>query len=1063
MPLYQAFGCSHHPTEWQENALEYLLSNNSRTLDAKLAAAATLWSSEGSANWEAVLVPYQCVETLGRLPTPEEGAALGYSFQNLCDEMCGATAFPRREGLGVNIVYVCCGMGGEKAPITSSVIAQFAREQSHGGSIPTLLWWPSLFIPTDAPPVDAALMVSLAIQSSTHILVIVDGSPSIWLDGELRAAASMRRKATIVEISSTDEGGQKVLGTGSSRRIHLDKNPYTSRLGVLRSEGVAAHEEEVAAALGRLSKACLSYGEGTARERDMMALSVWVRQFGPRPTEGEDGLSCSAPGAVSGHLLPPCPPGRSTGRRSEGTLAITLVLGGPTDDTKTAGPMMTTNFTAVISGYDLHKAQLRLSLPILDPTSSGKLRMKIRFISERVEEETPRREGTRERMSVCVKWDDFYKLCVDRDFLQAYPTQVHLAVAHSRLDLPYVADLIGVQSDGGLLHKCCLLDNPTPLLMLLLGGPEEEAGSDELDDLRSPPLRPGVVKLLGEVDGDGRTPLDVALTRGDHEACDILRRAGGRTSRRFAMEELPLHLSRAVSEGRVPLVEFVLSNRLCNPNVLCLVPSDSPLWATVVEASKSSPPSAVYAPPVYAMVNLAHSLSDAEGFGECSTYHYSKGRGDCTVDGTVDRAYYLSSDRKTRHSGRSAVEGAFFRKGEVFDRLKEMLMPFCRAGCDFKEEAMVSMRGGEANIMRKVASGGRPQLTVPLLSLAVAAGMTRLSRALIEVAKCTLSPTDASDMSSSLLLKETMKEGRLTMTRILVNSRKGVIDPADCRDTKGDSPTFWLLRDPNFIKPGPGQWLMAEILESLVEGGKPRSRKKLVDSLDGSGFAALHYLCALSSIGGIARDCFVKSMPTETLQGGEHLVNLLLNAKAEVDIPSRRSGLTALHLSGCRVAVIDTLLRHKANVKACDTQGRTALHLAVRAVNYCPPRVPDALDEDPTACVELLIRHKASVAAADHRGYTALHTLCSIPPSSLSDQTACVDVAELLMKHAAPIDAEDSAAFTPIAVASRTGLHEVVSCIARWQPSAVTFRNKMRSDITCLHVATTPSTVDALM
>ncbi|KAF4717710.1 hypothetical protein FOZ62_030936, partial [Perkinsus olseni] len=384
-------------------------------------------------------------------------------------------------------------------------------------------------------------------------------------------------------------------------------------------------------------------------------------------------------------------------------------------------------------------------------------------------------------------------------------------------------------------------------------------------------------------------------------------------------------------------------------------------------------------------------------------------------------------------------------------------------GCDFKEEAMVSMRGGEANIMRKVASGGRPQLTVPLLSLAVAAGMTRLSRALIEVAKCTLSPTDASDMSSSLLLKETMKEGRLTMTRILVNSRKGVIDPADCRDTKGDSPTFWLLRDPNFIKPGPGQWLMAEILESLVEGGKPRSRKKLVDSLDGSGFAALHYLCALSSIGGIARDCFVKSMPTETLQGGEHLVNLLLNAKAEVDIPSRRSGLTALHLSGCRVAVIDTLLRHKANVKACDTQGRTALHLAVRAVNYCPPRVPDALDEDPTACVELLIRHKASVAAADHRGYTALHTLCSIPPSSLSDQTACVDVAELLMKHAAPIDAEDSAAFTPIAVASRTGLHEVVSCIARWQPSAVTFRNKMRSDITCLHVATTPSTVDALM
>ncbi|KAF4660050.1 hypothetical protein FOZ61_004282 [Perkinsus olseni] len=1035
----EAFGCSHHPTEWQENALGYLLSNNSRTLVAKLAATVTLWSTEGDTNREAVLVPYQCVETLGRLPTPEEGAALGYSLRNLCDEMCGATAFPRREGLGVNIVYVCCGMGGEKAPITSSVIAQFAREQSNGGSIPTLLWWPSLFIPTDAPPVDAALMVSLAIQSSTHILVIVDGSPSIWLDGELRAGASMRRKATIVEIRSTDEGGQKVLGTGSSRRIHLDKNPYTSRLGVLRSEGVAAHEEEVAAALRRLSKACLSYGEGTTRERDVMALSVWVRQFGP-----------------PGH--------RGRGRRPEGTLAVTLVLGGPTDDIKTAGPMMTTKITAVISGYDLHKAQLRLSLPRLDPTSSGKLRMKIRFISERVEEETPRHGGTRERMNVRVKWDDFYKLCVDRAFLQAYPTQVHLAVAHSRLDLPYVADLIGVQSDGGLLHKCCLLDNSTPLLMLLLGGPEEKAGFDELDDLKRPPLRPGVAKLLGEFDGDGRTPLDVALTRGDHEACHILRRAGGRTSRRFAMEELPLHLSRAVSEGRVPLVEFILRNRLCNPNVLCLVPSDSPLWAAVVEASTTSPPSAVYAPPVYAMVNLAHSLSDAEGFGECSTYQYFKGRGDCAVDGTVDRAYYLSSDRKTRSSGRRAVEGAFFRKGEVFDRLKEMLMPFCRAGCDFEEEAMVSMRVGEANIMRKVASGGRPKLTVPLLSLAVAAGMTRLSRALIEVAKCTPSSTDTSGMPSSLLLKEAMMEGRLTMTRILVNSRKGVIDPADCRDTKGDSPTFWLLRDPNFIKPGPGQWLMAEMLESLVQGGRPMSRGELVDSLDGSGFAYLHYLCALSSIGGIARDCLMKSMPPETLQGGEHLVNLLLDAKAEVDIPSRRSGLTALHLSGCRVAVIDTLLRHKANVKACDTQGRTALHLAVRAVNYCPPRVPDALDEDPTACVELLIRHKASVAAADHRGYTPLHTLCSIPPSSLSDQTACVDVAELLMKHAAaPIDAEDSAAFTPIAVASRTGLHEVVSCIARWQPSVVTFRNKMRSDITCLHVATTPSTVDALM
>ncbi|KAF4719666.1 hypothetical protein FOZ63_030659, partial [Perkinsus olseni] len=547
----EAFGCSHHPTEWQENALEYLLSNNSRTLDAKLAAAATLWSSEGRTNWEAVLVPYQCVETLGRLPTPEEGAALGFSLQNLCDEMCGATAFPRREGLGVNIVYVCCGMGREREPITN-VITQFAREQSHGGSIPTLLWWPSLFIPTDAPPINAALMVSLAIQSSTHLLVIVDGSPSIWLDGELRAGASMRRKATIVKISSTDEAGQKVLGTGSSRKIRLDENPYTSRLGVLRSEGVAAHEEEVAAALRRLSKACFSYRKSTAREGDVMALSVWVRQFGPPSHRGrgaprphtisshKDGLSCSAPGAVSGHLLPPCPPGRSTGRRPEGTLAVTLVLGGPTDDIKTAGPMMTTKITAVISGYDLHKAHLRLSLPRLDPTSSGKLRMKIRFISERVEEETPRHGGTRERMSVRVKWDDFYKLCVDRAFLHAYPTQVHLAVAHSRMDLPYVADLSGVQSDGGLLHKCCLSDNPTPLLMLLLGGPEvEEAGFDELDDLKSPQLRPGVAKLLGEVDGDGRTPLDVALTRGDHESCDILRRAGGRTSRRFAMEELP--------------------------------------------------------------------------------------------------------------------------------------------------------------------------------------------------------------------------------------------------------------------------------------------------------------------------------------------------------------------------------------------------------------------------------------------------------------------------------------------------------------------------------------------
>lgn len=128
----------------------------------------------------------------------------------------------------------------------------------------------------------------------------------------------------------------------------------------------------------------------------------------------------------------------------------------------------------------------------------------------------------------------------------------------------------------------------------------------------------------------------------------------------------------------------------------------------------------------------------------------------------------------------------------------------------------------------------------------------------------------------------------------------------------------------------------------------------------------------------------------------ETLLDSYLEEGASVD-STADDGETALMAAAeyGQVKTLDKLLKRKADVKARDKRGRTAL---LRAAAHAGPASPEVLKK--------LFARGASAEDADAEGKTALMVLPkSAPPAAL----------EQLLAHGAKLDARDKAGRTPLA------------------------------------------------
>jgi len=136
-------------------------------------------------------------------------------------------------------------------------------------------------------------------------------------------------------------------------------------------------------------------------------------------------------------------------------------------------------------------------------------------------------------------------------------------------------------------------------------------------------------------------------------------------------------------------------------------------------------------------------------------------------------------------------------------------------------------------------------------------------------------------------------------------------------------------------------------------------------------------------------------------QGQEKIVKLLLDNNANVD-SCDDSLMTPLHYAalGGHTEVMRLLLSRGANINAADSTGASALHFAATRGH--------------TEVIRLLLNRGANVHATDKSKSSALHC-------AATDFETGVDMAKLLLKQRADVDAESVYGETALYIAARVG------------------------------------------
>ncbi|NGX58189.1 MAG: Phosphocholine transferase AnkX [Chlamydiae bacterium] len=139
---------------------------------------------------------------------------------------------------------------------------------------------------------------------------------------------------------------------------------------------------------------------------------------------------------------------------------------------------------------------------------------------------------------------------------------------------------------------------------------------------------------------------------------------------------------------------------------------------------------------------------------------------------------------------------------------------------------------------------------------------------------------------------------------------------------------------------------------------------------------------------------------TATGRGDKKMVEILLNAGADVDGRKDHESVTPLHIvakSG-HVSLVKQLLKAKAYINAKDSNGRTSLMLA-SIEGHCQ-------------VVERLLKHKAKTEKHDFSGKTALY---------LAVENGKLDVAQILLDHHADVEAPTRSGRTQFYFAAKYG------------------------------------------
>ncbi|MCR4623430.1 MAG: ankyrin repeat domain-containing protein [Alphaproteobacteria bacterium] len=141
------------------------------------------------------------------------------------------------------------------------------------------------------------------------------------------------------------------------------------------------------------------------------------------------------------------------------------------------------------------------------------------------------------------------------------------------------------------------------------------------------------------------------------------------------------------------------------------------------------------------------------------------------------------------------------------------------------------------------------------------------------------------------------------------------------------------------------------------------------------------------------------------------LVKRLLESGANVNASSGR-GITALHLAVLQgyAEIAELLIEHGANVNASDDNGDTALLSVLKNKRILVILLMHDL-------VKLLLKFDADVKASNDRGITALH---------LAAQEGYAEIAELLIKHGANVNAESEDGRTPLFFAENVKTAELL-------------------------------------
>jgi ankyrin repeat protein len=143
-------------------------------------------------------------------------------------------------------------------------------------------------------------------------------------------------------------------------------------------------------------------------------------------------------------------------------------------------------------------------------------------------------------------------------------------------------------------------------------------------------------------------------------------------------------------------------------------------------------------------------------------------------------------------------------------------------------------------------------------------------------------------------------------------------------------------------------------------------------------------------------------------------VKLLVEHHADVNVFGKNR-ITALYFSYNNADIVDYLIKQGANINAKVASGRTPLMIAVSKGKY--------------PAVQKLLENGADLSLRDETGFSAMHFACGQPYSDDSKISVSPELLELLIKSGANVDITDFIGLTPLMVATREGLNNLVTIL----------------------------------